>query len=105
MAQVSSISRVGTTEPFELQISRGQISFHKFVHKFGYNPSIGTSDETIWSEGGLYAYPASATVMTVSSSSTDDTAAGTGARTVEVFGLDADYNEINEVVKIGRAHV
>jgi hypothetical protein len=29
MAQVSSTSRVGTTEPFELQISRGQIPFHK----------------------------------------------------------------------------
>jgi len=100
MAQVSSISRVGTTEPFELQISRGQIPFHKTVFKFGYNAVVGATKETIWEQGGLYAYPASVTVMTVSSSSTDDTAAGTGARTVEVFGLDADYNEINEVVTL-----
>ena len=100
MAQVSSISRVGTTEPFELQISRGQISFHKFVHKFGYNPSIGTSDETIWSEGGLYAYPASASTMYISSSSTADTSAGTGARTATVSGLDANFDEISETVSL-----
>jgi hypothetical protein len=98
--EVSSISRVGTSEPFELQVARGQISFHKTVFKFGYNAVVGATKETIWEQGGLYAYPASDTVMTISSSSTDDTAAGTGARTVEVFGLDADYNEINEVVTL-----
>jgi hypothetical protein len=84
--EVSSISRVGTSEPFELQVARGQISFHKTVFKFGYNAVVGATKETIWEQGGLYAYPASDTVMTISSSSTDDTAAGTGARTVEVFG-------------------
>jgi hypothetical protein len=98
--EISSISRVGTSEPFELQVARGQISFHKTIFKFGYNAVVGATKETIWEQGGLYAYPASATVMTISSSSTDDTAAGTGARTVEIFGLDADYNEINEVVTL-----
>jgi hypothetical protein len=39
-----------------------------------------------------------ASVLKVSSSSANDTSAGTGARTVELFGLDGDYNEINEVV-------
>ncbi len=56
--------------------------------------------ETIWSEGGLYSYLTSATVLKVSSSSTDDTSAGTGARTVQLYGLDGDYNEINEVVTL-----
>ena len=100
MAQVSSITRVGTSEPFELQVARGQIAFHETVFKFGYNADVGDTKETIWEQGGLYVYPASTTVMTISSSSTDDTAAGTGARTVEIFGLDADYNEINEVVTL-----
>ena len=100
MAVVSSISRVRTSEPFELQVSRGQISYHNLQFKFGYNAAVGNSKETIWSQGGLYAYPPSASVMTVSSSNTNDTSAGTGARTVEVFGLDADYNEINEVVTL-----
>ena len=100
MAIVSSVSRVGTTEPFELQVARGQISYHKTIFKFGYNSVVGATKETIWEQGGLYAYPPSASVMTVSSSDANDTSAGTGARTVEIFGLDTDYNEINEIVTL-----
>jgi len=98
--EVSSISRVGTSEPFELQVARGQIAYHHALFKFGNNPTVGDSLETIWAEGGLYVYPPTASVMTVSSSSTADTSAGTGARTVTVFGLDADYNEISETVPL-----
>src|SRR6056300_162097 len=100
MANFRSISRVGTSEPFELQVARGQIAYHHALFKFGNNPTVGDSLETIWAEGGLYVYPPTASVMTVSSSSTADTSAGTGARTVTVFGLDADYNEISETVTL-----
>lgn len=96
--EISSISRVGATEPFELQVSRGQISYHYHQFKFGFNPDIDDALETIWVQGGLYSYLETASILTVSSSSTADTSAGTGARTVELFGLDADYNEINEIV-------
>jgi len=98
--EVSSITRVGTSEPFELQVSRGQIAYHEFIHKFGYNPDIGDSPETIWSEGGLYVYPTSASTMYISSSSAADTAAGTGARTVTVYGLDADFEQISVTVSL-----
>ena len=98
--EVSSISRVGTSEPFELQIARGQIAWHKPLFKFGNNTTVGNSLETIWAEGGLYSYLTAATVLKVSSSSTDDTSAGTGARTVQLYGLDGDYNEINELVTL-----
>lgn len=98
--EVSSISRVGTSEPFELQVSRNQIAYHKPLFKFGNNPVVGSSLETIWTQGGLYSYPPTASVMTVSSSSTNDASAGTGARTVTVSGLDADYNEISELVTL-----
>lgn len=87
-------------EPWELQVSRGQISYHKTLFKYGSNTDIDDSLETIWSAGGLYAYPAAATVMKVSSSSADDAAAGTGARTIQVYGLDANYNEITETVTL-----
>ena len=52
--QISSISRVGTTEPFELQVKRGQIGWHYAIFKFGFNPDIDDSVETVWAEGGLY---------------------------------------------------
>ena len=100
MAQVSSISRVGTTEPFYLQVARNQISFHKSNFKFGFNPDVDDSLETVWAQGGLYSYLASASVLKVSSSSTSDTSAGTGARTVELFGLDANYDEISETITL-----
>jgi hypothetical protein len=100
MAQVSSISRVGTTEPFYLQVARNQISFHKSNFKFGFNPDIDDALETVWAQGGLYSYLASASVLKVSSSSTADASAGTGARTVELSGLDTNYDEISETVTL-----
>ena len=98
--EVSSISRVGTSEPFELQVARGQVAYHESVYKFGNNAAVANVTETIWQQGGLYSYLSAASVLKVSSSSANDTSAGTGARTVELFGLDGDYNEINEVVTL-----
>jgi len=98
--QISSISRVGTTEPFELQVSRGQIAYHETQFKFGFNSDIDDSLETIWAEGGLYSYLSAASVLKISSSSTDDTSAGTGARTITISGLDANYDEISESVTL-----
>jgi len=94
------MTRTGKHEPFELQVSRGQIAFHKTNFKFGFNQDIDNSLETIWAEGGLYNYLSSASVLKVSSSSTDDDEGGTGAETVQLYGLDADYNEINETVTL-----
>ncbi len=53
-----------------------------------YNADIATSYEPIWDQGGAYTFPAAAGVqLSVASSSTADTSAGTGARTVRVKGL------------------
>jgi hypothetical protein len=97
---ITSITQKGTTEDFGLQVARGQIPYHKQVYKFGQNAVVGNSVETIWSQGGLYSYPPSATTMTVSSSNTNDTSAGTGARTVLISGLDGDYDEISETITL-----
>lgn len=96
MAQISSITRVGKTEPFELQVARGQISWHDKVHKFGFNPLINDAEETIWDVGGIYSYPSTAVKMTATS--TD----GANDEDVQVTiqGLDADYNEISETVTL-----
>jgi len=98
--EVSSITRVGTSEPFELQVARGQIAYHYSQFKFGFNPDVDNLLETVWAQGGLYSYLATASVLKVSSSSTADAAAGTGARTVTLSGLDANYSEISETVTL-----
>ena len=100
MAVYSSITRFGKHEPFNLQVAREQIFNHKTIIKFGFNPDVDNTLETIWAEGGLYSYLESATVLKVSSSSTADTSAGTGARTIEISGLDANYDEISETVTL-----
>jgi hypothetical protein len=97
----SSITRVGTYEPWELQVVRNQIAFHKNVFKFGFNADVNGAEETIWDVGGIYAYPGSAVAMTVTS------AAGTPATDngvkVVVQGLDEDYNEVSEEVTLAGA--
>jgi hypothetical protein len=98
MGTYSSATRQGAYEPFELQVARGQVDGHKNLFKFGINGDVGTSVETVWAQGGTYVYPAAATVMKISSSSANDAAAGTGARTISISGLDANYDEISETV-------
>jgi hypothetical protein len=100
MGTYSSATRQGAYEPFELQVARGQVDGHNALFKFGINGDVGTSIETVWAQGGTYVYPAAATVMKISSSSANDASAGTGARTIAIFGLDANYNKINETVAL-----
>jgi hypothetical protein len=95
-----SISRVGVTEPFELQVSRGQITGHGVELISGISGSVGTSYTTVWSQNTVYAYLSAASVMKISSTSANDAAAGTGAQTVTIHGLDANYNQINETVTL-----
>jgi hypothetical protein len=95
-----SISRVGVTEPFELQVAREQITGHSVILVSGTLPTLGTSQATVWNRGGIYVYPATAQVMVVASTSANDAAAGTGARTVVVQGLNANYNQIQETVTL-----
>lgn len=96
----SSITRTGKHEPFELQVARGQISWHQSITVFGYNSDVDTSVETVWPYGGLLSFPAAALQLSVSSDNAADTSAGTGARTVYLEGLDANHNVISEVVTL-----
>jgi len=100
MSEVSSITRIGTSEPFELQVQRGQVGWHETNFKFGFNPLIVDSLETIWAQGGLYTYLSSASTLYISSSSTNDDVGDTGATSAKVSGLDANYNEISVTVDL-----
>lgn len=100
VTDIRSISQVGTYEPFELQVSRGQIPGHRSVTVFGYNPDVDTTRVTVWPHTGILPLAPAALQLKVSSSSADDTASGTGARTVFVGGLDANHNEISEIVTL-----
>lgn len=85
---------------FDLEIARGNIDGHSLEIIQGHNLAVGTSRETIWSPGGAYSYLSVATVLKISSDNANDTSAGTGARTVKIWGLDTSYAEITETVTL-----
>jgi hypothetical protein len=68
----------------------------------GVNTDVdgASASEDIWDDGGNYPFPTSANATTLVSSSANDTVAGTGARIVRVYGLDADYNSIIQDVEL-----
>jgi hypothetical protein len=83
-----------------LQIALGCHDGITFMNKFGANSAVGTSYEDIWNPGALWVPLPAATVLDVSSSHADDTLLGDGLRTLHIFGLDANYEEISEIVEM-----
>lgn len=83
-----------------LQVRQGRWDKTKGLYKFGFHPSVGNTEVTISDNGSDYDALTEASVIKVSSSNTNDTSDGTGARTVLVSGLDGDYNEIEETVTL-----
>jgi len=103
MAQSTlSMSQNGRTEPFELQVARGQVPYHSAVNIFGYQSTVGTTFIPIWENTTAYpAYPSSAAIQYLWSSSSSDT-----TNTILVQGLDGSYNQISETVTLnGTTHV
>lgn len=72
------------------------------VTALGNNPDVdtGTVPEDIWTGGGLYPFMTDATSLELVSSSASDAAAGVGARTVLISGLDANYVEQSSVITL-----
>ena len=64
------------------------------INKFGYNASVGASDETIHDAGGIYSYITTAGTATVAGAS-DPTAV------IEIQGLDENYLPVIEDVTVG----
>jgi hypothetical protein len=95
-----SVTVQGAYEPFDLQVARSQIMDHTSFCQFGINNTVGQANETIWIGSSLYSFPTSASVLKVSSSSTDDSSAGTGAQTIQIQGLNAAYEPVTETVTL-----
>jgi len=84
----------------DLAISRGHTLGYRTLYKFGYNPDVDTTEETVWGNAGDYIWLDNAVTMFVSSTSANDSGTGIGARTILIQGLDEDYNEIEETITL-----
>lgn len=61
------------------------------VNLQGYNPSASSTAQTVWAVGsGTYAQLTAATALEAVSGSANDAAAGTGARTIRIYGVLLD---------------
>lgn len=85
---------------YEVAISKRQ--GHTTWNKFGYNNDVDTGGaEHVWSFGGTHTILTSAETLDVVSTSTNDTnSSGTGARSVRVYGIDANYEALTEDVNL-----
>mgnify|MGYP001579140805 CR=1 FL=1 len=68
------------------------------VYQLGLNLDIDAGPADVWSGGGLYPWMTAATSLEVVSASANDAAAGTGARTVTINGLNASYVEVAQII-------
>ncbi len=87
---------------FKEALSMGLVPGASYWGKFATG-IIGTTASTIMSAnpaGQLLTYPSAPQKMWVASSSANDTILGSGCRYLKVFGLDANFNRIDEVIQM-----
>jgi len=89
-----SMTQHGRSEPFELQVSRGQIQYHASQNIFAYGttPATAGTFRTVWENMATtdYVFPPSAITMNLKSDTVGDTA------TITIVGLDANYSILTE---------
>lgn len=85
---------------FKMLVSTGKVYGASTVFKFGKNQDVdtGTTPEDVISWSGLKLFPNAASTISVVSTATTDTTGGTGINTLRLYGLDADYNPVEEEV-------
>lgn len=83
-----------------LGIARGNVPGTSLMRKFGANPDVDIGTEDIWDGGGVWVAPTQARTHDIASTDADDdgSPAGTGARTIKVFGLDGNYEDQSETL-------
>jgi hypothetical protein len=100
MSGVSTGSRSGFFESnlvFANAVTLGVVSGASRVACYGHTPNAAANTD-VWEGAGLYPFQAASSILEILSASANDTAAGTGARTVTIQGLDNSFNPITEVV-------
>jgi len=98
-ANVDGKQRVSAM-PYLYDIAEGNVSGHTLFAKLGYNADVGATEEDIWTIGGQYVFPSTGMGMQVISGSANDTAAGSGLRTIRVNYLTDTYAAASEVVTL-----
>jgi len=94
---VNSTPQIVQSPVWEQGVTLGRVGGHSRVAQYGHTPTAAAGTD-VWEGASAYPFQAAATKLEILSSSASDTAAGTGARTFTIVGLDANFNVISEVI-------
>lgn len=94
-----------SNKDFLIEVSKGNIPKHSLLHIFGRNTNVGITSEDCTPMSATYVSPTTYRTVTVVSSSANDTAAGTGMRTLELTGVTASGIETEIITLNGTTPV
>ncbi len=94
---------------FLLEVVKGNIPGVSHINKYGRNPDCDQAasitavniGRSIW-DGGIegavnWIAPTASRIHQLKSTDVNDTSGGSGARTVQIYGLDSNYAKFNEI--------
>ena len=87
-----------TAKQFGLDVAEGNIEGVEPIRRFGHNLAVPATYETVWCHSSLYVYMTTANRLLITSDSAQDGVAGTGTLTLQLSGLDEDYNILTETI-------
>ena len=92
-------STIAYQRPYFNAIAEGFVTDQTAINMVGYDGTVGATWETLWELSTPYVYIASGgEKVTVKSNSAQDGVGGTGARTLLITGLDANFDLVSETI-------
>ena len=100
LEETGVVSRPATNKSFNQQIAEDLLVGYDSEFKFGQNVAVGSVEEVIWDGGGNYIFLEAAEVLKIVSDDANDSVGGTGANTLIVYGLNANWDETFQIISL-----
>lgn len=100
--QYSDVQITRDVSSFDFETSRNKLVGLTTLYKFGRVSAVTTTEQVVWEGGTTYDgfLTAASAVRVKAGGNANDDAAGTGARTIVVVGLDQDWAEASETITL-----
>lgn len=100
MSEGYKVNVPAVVEDYNTEVALGRIQGHVLWNKFGYNADVDVGTEVVASWGGSFDPITTASVLSIVSTNAADDDGSTGCNSVVIYGLDANRDEVIEVVTL-----